>query len=77
MIQKYELQTMANELVTVQHSYDGLLKFILPKDTVTADLEVMTLTGVHTYKKDKNNIRKQDSSPGTRKICLLQNFWER
>ena len=42
---------MANELVTVQHSCDGLLKFVLPKAMVTVDLEVITLTGVHTYKK--------------------------
>ena len=47
---------MANELVTVRHSCDGLLKFVLSKDTVTVDLEVMTLTGVHVYKKDKNNL---------------------
>ena len=25
---------------------------------MTIDLEVMTLTGVHTYKKDKNNLEK-------------------
>ena len=43
---------------------------------VTIDLEVMTLTGVHTYKKDKNSIEKQ-IFPGVRKICLLQNFGER
>ena len=52
---------MANELVTVQHSCNGLLEFILPKDMVTVDLEVMTLTGVHIYKKDKNNLEKQFS----------------
>ena len=50
---------MENKLVTVQHSCDGLLKFVLPKDTVTLDLEVMTLTGVPTYKKDKNNLGKR------------------
>ena len=49
---------MATELVTVQHSCDGLLKFVLPKDIVTVDLEVMTLTRVHTYKKDRNNLEK-------------------
>ena len=49
---------MANKLVTVQHSCSGLLKFVLPKDTVTVDLEVMTLTGVHVYKKDMNNLEK-------------------
>ena len=50
---------MANELDTVQHRCKGLLKFVLPKDIVTVYLEVMTLTGVHTYKKDKNNLEKQ------------------
>ena len=32
--------------------------FILPKEIVTVDLEVMTLTGVHVYNKDKNDIEK-------------------
>ena len=49
---------MANELVTIQHTCERLLQFILPKDTVTVDLEVMTLTWVHIYKKDKNNLEK-------------------
>ena len=49
---------MSSELSTVQHTCKGLLKFILPKDMVTIDLEVMTLTGVHVYKKDKNNVKK-------------------
>ena len=49
---------MASELITIQHTYEGLLKFILPKDTVNVDLEVMTLTGIHIYKKDKNNVEK-------------------
>ena len=49
---------MANKLVTVQHSCDRLLKYVLPKDMVTVDLEVMTLTWVQTYKKDKNNLGK-------------------
>ena len=63
---------MANELVTVQHSCDGLLKFILPKDMVTVDLEVMTLTGAHIYKQHKNN--KKMILPLEQKIYLLQNF---
>ena len=52
------LLSIANKLVTVQHSCNGLLIFVLPKDTVTVDLDIMTLTGVHTYKKDKNNLEK-------------------
>ena len=49
---------MARKLVTVQQSSDGLLKFVLPKGTVIIDLEAMTLTGVHTYIKDRNNLEK-------------------
>ena len=44
---------MASELITAQHTCKGLLKFILPKDMVTVDLQVMTLTGAHIYKKHK------------------------
>ena len=50
---------MASELIAAQHNCEGLLKFILPDDTVTDDLEVMTLTGVHAYKRDKNCIEKR------------------
>ena len=49
---------MASKLITVQHTCEGLLEFILPKDTVTEDLEEMTLTGVHVYRKDKNDLEK-------------------
>ena len=47
---------MASKFITAQHTCKGLLKFILLIDIVTVDLEVMTLTGVHIYKKDKNNV---------------------
>ena len=50
---------MENKLIAAQHTCEGLLKFILPKDTVTVDLKVMTLTGVNIYKKDKNSIEKR------------------
>ena len=49
---------MASDLIAAQHTCEGLLKFILPDDTVTFDLEIMTLTGVHIYKRDKNCIQK-------------------
>ena len=49
---------MASELIAAQHTCEGLLKFILPNDTVTVDLEVMSLIGVHIYKKDKKNIER-------------------
>ena len=41
-------------MIAAQHTSEGLLKFILPDDMVTIDLEVMTLTGVHVYRKDRN-----------------------
>ena len=53
------MQTMASKLIAAQHICKGLLKFILPDDTVTADSEVMTFTGVHVYKRDKNCIEKR------------------
>ena len=65
---------MASEVITVQHTCGGLIKFILQKDKVTVDLEVMTLTGVHIYKKDKNNVEKCFFFPGVKRICLLQKF---
>ena len=40
---------MASEMMAVQNSFKGLLRFILPDDTVAADMEVMTLTGVHIF----------------------------
>ena len=54
-------------------TWKGLLTFILLKDMVTVDLEVMTLTGVHVYKKGKNNLNKW-LLPWSKKICLLQIF---
>ena len=41
-------------MIAVQHTCEGLLKFILSNDTVTFDLEVMTLSGVNVYRGDKN-----------------------
>ena len=45
---------MASDMIAVQHNCEGLLKFILPDDMVTVDLEVMTLTGIHIYRRDRN-----------------------
>ena len=45
---------MASDMMAVQHSCEGLLTFILPDNTVTVDMEVMTLTGVHTFQQDKH-----------------------
>ena len=45
---------MASNMIAAQHNCKGLLKFILPDDMVTFDLEVMTLTGIQIYRKDRN-----------------------
>ena len=45
---------MASDMMAAQHNCEGLLKFILPDDTVTVDMEVMTLTGIHIFRQDKN-----------------------
>ena len=50
---------MASVIIAAQHNCEGLLKFILPDDTVMVDLEVMTLTGIHVYIGDKNCPVKQ------------------
>ena len=59
---------MAGDIIAAQHNYEGLQKFILPDDMVTVDLEVMTLTGVHVYKRDRN---RKGFSLGVRRIHLL------
>ena len=64
---------MASELIAAQHTCEGLLKFIVLEDTVTVDLEVMTLTRVHVYRKDKT-VLKKGSSLGVRGIHPLKNF---
>ena len=50
---------MASKLIVAQHNCKELLKFILPDDMATVDLEVMTLTGAYVYKRDKNCIEKR------------------
>ena len=45
---------MASNMMAAQHNCEGLLKFILPDDSVTVDMEVMPLTGIHVYAQDKN-----------------------
>ena len=44
---------MASEMMVFQHTCEGLLRFILLADTVTIDMEVMTLLGVHIFKQDR------------------------
>ena len=49
---------MASNMMAVQHSCKGLPRFILLDDTVTVDMEVMTLTGVYVFRKDKHSSEK-------------------
>ena len=60
-------------MMTAQHNCEGLLKFILPDDTVTVGMEVMTLTGIHIFRQDKLVVRKV-LFLGARRIHLLQHF---
>ena len=45
---------MACDMMAAQHNCEGLLKFIIPDDTVTVDMEVMTLTGIYIFRQDKH-----------------------
>ena len=49
---------MASEMMTAQHTCEGLLKFILPDDTVTVDMKVMTLTRIHIFRQDEHSSEK-------------------
>ena len=65
--------------MAVQHSCEGLLRFILPDDTVTDDMEVMTLMGVHIFKQDKHSSEKSFipwSKENTPPPAFLKRVWE-
>ena len=49
---------MASEMTVIQHVCEGFLRFIISKDTVTVDMEVMTLKGIHIFRQDKNSNEK-------------------
>ena len=49
---------MASNMMAAQHTCEGLLKFILPDDIVTVDMELMTLTEVHIFRQDKHSSEK-------------------
>ena len=49
---------MANEITVTQHNCEGLLRFILPDNTVTVDMEVMTLKRIHIFRQDKQSNEK-------------------
>ena len=45
-------------MMVIQHGCEGLLRFIIPDDTVTIDMEIMTLKGIHIFRQDKNSSEK-------------------
>ena len=45
---------MASEMMVIQHGCEGLIRFIAPDDSVTINMEIMTLKGIHIFKQDKN-----------------------
>ena len=49
---------MASEMMVIQHSCEGLLRFIVPDNTVTIDMEIMTLKDIHIFKQGKNSSEK-------------------
>ena len=49
---------MASDMTVVHHTCEGFLKFVLTEDSVTVDMEVMTLKGIHILQQDKNSNEK-------------------
>ena len=49
---------MASEMTVTQHICEGLLRFILAEDSVTVDVEVMTLKGLYILRQDKHSNKK-------------------
>ena len=45
-------------MTVVHHQCKGFLKFVIPEDTVTIDMEVMTLKGIHIFQRDKHSNEK-------------------
>ena len=54
---------MASEMMVIKHGCEGLLRFIVPDDSMTIDMEIMTLKGTHIFKEDKNSSEKTISLP--------------
>ena len=52
------ISEMASEMTISQHICKGFLKYILPEDTVTVDMEVMTLKGIYIFGQDKHSNEK-------------------
>ena len=49
---------MAREMTVSHHACKGLLRFTLSKDTVTVDMEVMTLKGIYIFRQNKHSDEK-------------------
>ena len=49
---------MTSDMTVVHHTCEGFLRFVSPEDTVTVDMEVMTLKGIHIFWQDKNSNEK-------------------
>ena len=45
---------MASEMTVTQHICEGHLRFILPEDAMTTEVEVMTLKGLYILRQDKH-----------------------
>ena len=46
---------MASDMTVAHHTCEGFLKFFLPEDTVTVDMEVMPFKGIHIFRQDNNS----------------------
>ena len=49
---------MASEMTVIHHQCEGFLKFVIPEDTMTIDMEVMTLKGIHIFRQDRHSNEK-------------------
>ena len=61
---------MVSEIMIIQHGCKGLLRFIVPDDTVTTDMEIMTLKCIH---KIRTPVRKL-LSLGAKTISIPHHF---
>ena len=52
---------MAKDLIAVCNFVNAVKKFKLRKGIIDVDLKVHTLKGIHTYKKDRDNLIKKFS----------------
>ena len=49
---------MASHLTVIHHPWKGFLKFVLPEDSMTVDMEVMSLKGIHIFLQDQKSNEK-------------------